>query len=54
MMGRSNNKEKDFDAAKMMRDIRDKISRDIMHMTHDEQRAYMKKLRDEAPAKKAA
>ena len=54
MMGRSNNKEKDYDAATMMRDIRDKISRDIMHMTHDEQRAYFEKLRAKAPVKKAA
>jgi len=51
-------KEKDFDCVKMMRDIRDKISRDIMHMTHDEQRAYFERLRAKAwakkPAKKAA
>ena len=47
-------KEKEFDAVKMMREIRDKLSREMMHMTHDEQRAYMKKLRNEAPTKKAA
>jgi len=46
--------KKDFDCVKMMRDIRDKISRDIMHMTHDEQRVYFEKLRAQAPAKKAA
>ena len=46
--------KKDFDCVKMMRDIRYKISREIMHMTHDEQRAYMKKVRDEATTKKAA
>ena len=46
--------KKGFDCVKMMRDIRDKISRDIMHMTHDEQRAYFEKLRAKAPVKKAA
>ena len=46
--------KKKFDAVKMMRDIRDKISRDIMHMTHDEQRAYFEKLRAKGSGKKAA
>lgn len=46
--------KKDFDCVKMMRDIRDKISRDIMNMTHDEQRTYFKKLRAKAPTKKAS
>lgn len=39
-------KEKDFDAVKMMRDIRDQLSREIMNMTHAEQKAYLKKLVD--------
>ena len=46
--------KKDFDCVKMMREIRDKISRDIMHMTHDEQRAYFEKLRAKGSVKKAA
>jgi len=46
--------KKDFDCVKMMRDIRDKISRDIMHMTHDEQRVYFEKLRNQGPTKKTA
>lgn len=40
-------KEKDFDAVKMMRDIRDQLSREIMNMTHAEQEAYLKKLAEE-------
>ena len=46
--------KKGFDCVKMMRDIRDKISRDIMNMTHDEQRTYFKKLLAKASAKKVA
>ncbi|MGH9947369.1 MAG: hypothetical protein ACRD6X_09230 [Pyrinomonadaceae bacterium] len=49
-----NKKEKDFDAVKMMREIRDKISREIMHMTHEEQLAYIKKRLARGPVKKAA
>ena len=37
-------KEKDFDAVKMMRDIRDQLSREIMNMTHAEQKAYLKEI----------
>ena len=47
-------KEKDFDAVKMMREIRDKISREIMHMTHEEQLAYIRARLNKGPAKKAA
>lgn len=36
-------KEKQFDAVKMMRDIRDKISSETQNMTFDELKAYIKK-----------
>ncbi len=36
----SNKKEKTFDAVKMMRDIRDKISSETQNMTLDELKAY--------------
>lgn len=40
-------KEKTFDAVKMMRDIRDKISSETQNMTFDELKAYMKnKIRE--------
>ena len=35
--------EKTFDAVKMMRDIRDKISAETRNMTFDELKAYIKK-----------
>ncbi len=35
-------KKKEFDAVKMMRDARDRISRDIQGMSHDEQAAYFR------------
>jgi hypothetical protein len=35
---------KKFDAIKTMRDIRDKISLDIMNMTYEQERAYLDKL----------
>jgi len=47
-------KEKAFDAVKMMRDIRDELSREMMNMTHDQQKAYIKKLLEQGPVKKAA
>ena len=41
-------KEKQFDAVKMMRDIRDKISSETQNMTFDELNAYIKqKLADD-------
>lgn len=36
-------KEKPFDAVKMMRDIRDKISAETQNMSFDELKAYIKK-----------
>ena len=36
--------DKEFVAVKMMRDIRDKISRDIQGMTLEEEREYLAKL----------
>ena len=35
-------KEKPFDAVKMMREIRDKISSETQNMTFDELKAYIK------------
>ena len=35
-------KEKQFDAVKMMRDIRDEISHETQNMTFDELKAYIK------------
>lgn len=41
-------KEKQFDAVKMMRDIRDKITSETQNMTFDELKAYIKqKLSDD-------
>ena len=37
-------KVKKFDAIKVMRAIRDKISLEIMNMTYEEERAYLDKL----------
>ncbi len=37
----NNKKEKDFDAVKMMRDIRDKISKETMNMNYEELKKYM-------------
>lgn len=36
--------EKDFDAVKMMRKIRDKISQEIMNMTYQEEKEYLKQI----------
>jgi hypothetical protein len=36
--------EKKFDAIKTMREIRDKLSLEIMNMTYEEERAYLDKL----------
>lgn len=38
----TNKKEKDFDAVKMMRDIRDKISSETQNMSFEELKAYIK------------
>jgi len=37
-------KEITFDAIKVMRAIRDKVSLEIMNMTYEEERAYLDKL----------
>jgi hypothetical protein len=39
--------EKKFDAVKMMREIRDEISLEIMDMTFEEESAYLEKLLSE-------
>jgi hypothetical protein len=39
-------KEKQFDAVKMMRDIRDKISSETQNMTFEQFKAYSKKKLD--------
>ena len=44
-------KEKTFDAVKMMRDIRDKISAETQNMTFDELKAYMKAKMKESKLK---
>ena len=44
-------KEKPFDAVKMMRDIRDKISSETQDMTFDELKAYIKKCLAESKTK---
>ena len=36
--------EKKFDAIKVMRELRDKMSLDIMNMTYEEERAYLDKI----------
>jgi len=38
------NEEKTFDAIKVMRDIRDQMSLEIMDMTFEEEKAYLEKL----------
>ena len=37
-------KKKKFDSVKMMREIRDKMSRDIQGMTLEEEKEYLAKL----------
>jgi hypothetical protein len=39
--------KKSFDAIKVMRDIRDKLSMEIMNMSYEEERAYLNKLLSE-------
>lgn len=36
--------KKTFEAIKIMREIRDKLSLEIMNMTYEEERAYLDKL----------
>ena len=42
---------KNFDAIKTMREIRDKLSLEIMDMTYQEERAYLDKLLNQAGVK---
>ena len=44
-------KEKQFDAVKMMRDIRDKISSETQNMTFEELKAYIKQKLDNSKTK---
>ena len=44
-------KEKQFDAVKMMREIRDKISSETQNMTFDELKAYIKQKLDDNETK---
>jgi hypothetical protein len=44
MTKKGSNKEKKFDSVKLMRDIRDKISKDIEGMTLDEEKRYLQKM----------
>lgn len=39
---RNKKSEKKFDAVKMMREIRDKLSKEFMNMSYDEQKRYIK------------
>ena len=45
--------EKQFDAVKMMRDIREKISNETQNMTFEELKAYIKKQLSENKSKLA-
>jgi hypothetical protein len=51
MQTKNKKTKKRFDAIKVMREIRDKISLEIMNMTYDEERAYLDKLISEGPKK---
>jgi hypothetical protein len=44
-------KEKQFDAVKMMREIREKISSETQNMTFDELKAYIKQKLTDSKAK---
>jgi hypothetical protein len=46
-----NKKEKAFDAVKMMREIRDKISLETQNMTYEQLKAYIKVKLTESNAK---
>ena len=45
---KTDGKEKEFDAVKMIRVIRDQLSREVMNMTHAQEKAYLKRLADTA------
>jgi hypothetical protein len=44
-------KEKQFDAVKMMRDVREKISSETQNMTFEELKAYIKQKLDDSKTK---
>ena len=46
-----NKKEKEFDAVKMMREIREKISAETQNMSFEELKAYIKKKLEESKTK---
>ena len=45
----SKKRQKDFDAVKMMREIRNDLSRKLMTMSHEEQRRYIKEQLEAEP-----
>lgn len=47
----TNKKEKQFDAVKMMREIREKISAETQNMSFDELKAYIKQKLSENKTK---
>jgi hypothetical protein len=51
METKNKNVAKTFDAIKVMRQIRDKLSLEIMNMTFEEERAYLDKLLSEGNKK---
>jgi hypothetical protein len=51
METKNKNVVKTFDAIKVMRQIRDKLSLEIMNMTFEEERAYLDKLLSEGNKK---
>jgi hypothetical protein len=44
-------KEKKFDAIKVMRELRDKLSSEIMNMTYEEERIYLDKILEKGKTK---
>ncbi|MFN3344479.1 MAG: hypothetical protein ACK412_02390 [Chloroherpetonaceae bacterium] len=53
-METTNKREKIFDAVRMMREIRDKISRETQGMTFEELKAYINSQLTETNAKRVA
>ncbi|MEN9913332.1 MAG: hypothetical protein RL528_42 [Bacteroidota bacterium] len=51
MKTKNKNVAKTFDAIKVMRQIRDKLSLEIMNMSFEEERAYLDKLLSEGNKK---
>jgi hypothetical protein len=52
METKNKKKQATFNAVKTMRDIREKISREIMDMTFEEERAFLDKLISEKASSK--